>query len=181
MIPRRTVPLVVATLAASLATIAHAFDPITWSSIDGGGVAHVSGGAYTLGATIGQHDAGTLAGSTYTLRGGFWTGGATGTVGVGDDRPVARVFRLFPPRPNPVRSTSRLAFDLPRASTVTLTIFDVSGRIVRRLDLGLMPAGHHEHVWGAVNDDGRAMKSGTYFLRVDAGSDRGARKVLVIR
>jgi hypothetical protein len=36
-------------------------------------VRHSLGQGYTLSATIGQEDAGTLKGSSYTLAGGFWS------------------------------------------------------------------------------------------------------------
>lgn len=36
-----------------------------------------SGGAYTLGGTLGQPDAGLMTGGDYALGGGFWGGGAT--------------------------------------------------------------------------------------------------------
>ncbi len=45
---------------------------LTWNSIDGGGAMFSSGGAYSLGGTIGQADAGTMSGGAYTLNGGFW-------------------------------------------------------------------------------------------------------------
>jgi hypothetical protein len=40
-------------------------------TIDNGG-GTLSGGVWTLSATVGQHDAAVLAGPTYTLEGGFW-------------------------------------------------------------------------------------------------------------
>src|SRR6476659_694984 len=46
---------------------------IDWFTIDGGGGTS-SGGPYTLSGTIGQPDAGNLAGGNYTLIGGFWGG-----------------------------------------------------------------------------------------------------------
>jgi hypothetical protein len=46
---------------------------IDWYTVDGGGGTS-SGGAYTLSGTIGQPDAGTLAGGNYLLEGGFWGG-----------------------------------------------------------------------------------------------------------
>jgi len=49
---------------------------LSWSSVDGGGYIFSGGGAYTLGGTIGQPDAGLLTGGSYTLGGGFWGGGA---------------------------------------------------------------------------------------------------------
>ena len=45
---------------------------LTWNTIDGGGVTFSTGGAYSLDGTIGQGDAGTLSGGSYTLTGGFW-------------------------------------------------------------------------------------------------------------
>ncbi len=45
---------------------------LTWNSIDGGGAMFSIGGAYSLGGTIGQFDAGTMSGGSYTLKGGFW-------------------------------------------------------------------------------------------------------------
>jgi hypothetical protein len=49
---------------------------LTWSTVDGGGWTFSRGGAYSLGGTAGQPDAGLLTGGDYTLGGGFWGGGA---------------------------------------------------------------------------------------------------------
>ena len=49
---------------------------LSWSTMDGGGWTFSSGGAYTVGGTAGQPDAGLLSGGSYTLGGGFWGGGA---------------------------------------------------------------------------------------------------------
>jgi hypothetical protein len=45
---------------------------LSWYSVDGGGVMWSAGGGFTLGGTIGQADAGVLAGGAFTLSGGFW-------------------------------------------------------------------------------------------------------------
>ncbi len=51
---------------------------LTWSTIDGGGAMNAAGGAYTLGGTAGQPDAGAaMSGGGYTLVGGFWGGAAS--------------------------------------------------------------------------------------------------------
>jgi hypothetical protein len=159
--------------------VAAPYDPLTWDSIDGGGPASVTEGSYRLGATIGQADAGTLTAGAYSLRGGFWALGHAGTVGVGEKPAMA--FHFFPTWPNPVRSNSRVAFDLPHASRVVVSIFDVAGRAVRRWDLGSLPAGHQERAWNAVDDEGRRLSNGVYFVRLEAGRDRGVHKVIVVR
>ena len=55
----------IATMA--IVASAYAYDPITWSSLDCGGAAFVTGGGYRLGGTIGQPDAGRLSGGAFTL------------------------------------------------------------------------------------------------------------------
>jgi hypothetical protein len=49
-----------------------------WNTVDGGGGTFSTGGAYSLGGTAGQPDAGLLTGGIYTVDGGFWGGGAAG-------------------------------------------------------------------------------------------------------
>jgi hypothetical protein len=51
---------------------------LTWWTVDGGG-GHSTGGSYGLDGTIGQPDAGDLAGDQYTVHGGFWQAETVGT------------------------------------------------------------------------------------------------------
>lgn len=179
--PKLAALMAVATGVLAFAAIARAYDPITWRTMDGGGVAFASAGGYRLGATIGQPDAGSLGAGSFTLRGGFWIGGQASTLGVGDSPAVAGVFRFFPTRPNPVRARSRVVFDLPRPSRVALSIFDVSGRAVQRWDYGRLPAGRQERTWNAVDGDGRTLPGGVYFLRLDTDREQAVHKVVVVR
>ncbi|TWT43877.1 hypothetical protein RAS1_02770 [Phycisphaerae bacterium RAS1] len=57
---------------------------INWYTIDGGGLTFSSSGSYTLGGTIGQPDAGTLAAGSFVLQGGFWPGAAVAGDVLGD-------------------------------------------------------------------------------------------------
>lgn len=45
-------------------------DAMDWWSVDSGG-GEASGGSWAMAAVVGQHDAGTLSGSSVTLHGGF--------------------------------------------------------------------------------------------------------------
>jgi len=84
---RVTIPLILATLLlltsavlaqsgdGTSARLSASYD-LSWWTVDGGGYTFSTGGAYTLGGTIGQPEAGVLTGGDYTLGGGFWGGGA---------------------------------------------------------------------------------------------------------
>jgi len=76
---------------------------LSWWTIDGGGVTFATGGAFTLGATIGQSDASNaLTGGAFSLTGGFWftpacipTNGDVDGNGCVDDADLLQVLFTF--------------------------------------------------------------------------------------
>jgi hypothetical protein len=77
------IPLVLVLLIGAASTNAQrSNDPaspqsgysIDWYTIDSGGAMNSNGGGYSLSGTIGQPDAGSLGGGSYSLVGGFWGG-----------------------------------------------------------------------------------------------------------
>jgi len=66
--------LAVAAFAVLGLTHAGADYEVSRATIDGGGGMFSTGGAFDLSGSIGQCDAGTLSGGTFTLTGGFWFG-----------------------------------------------------------------------------------------------------------
>ncbi|TMQ56901.1 MAG: matrixin family metalloprotease [Candidatus Eisenbacteria bacterium] len=75
--------------------------------------------------------------------------------------------------PNPANPQAKLLYVLPRSGGasygVKLRIYDVSGRLVRKLVDGSQPAGPHVAVWNGTDDLGRGVASGHYYARIDAG------------
>ena len=69
MKPSMFATVAVVTLGAAL--LAAPFE-MTRSTIDGGGAVRSAGGDYELSGTIGQPDAGVLAGGSFEITGGFW-------------------------------------------------------------------------------------------------------------
>jgi hypothetical protein len=64
---------------------------------------------------------------------------------------------------------------------VALRIFDSSGRLVRTLDAVNRSAGVHETVWDGIDLNGQPAGWGVYFCRLDAGSSRLTRRLVVVR
>lgn len=74
--------------------------------------------------------------------------------------------RLLAAVPNPFNPRTELRFELARAGRVQLEIYDVRGRRVRNLvdrDLG---AGPHTTSFDGCDDDGAALASGVYYVRI---------------
>jgi flagellar hook assembly protein FlgD len=84
-------------------------------------------------------------------------------------------------RPSPFRATTVIEFALPARSPVTLAVFDVRGRCVRRLAAGTYDPGRHRIAWDGRGEDGRAVSSGVYFARLRAGREERTRRLVLVR
>ena len=92
--------------------------------------------------------------------------------------------------PNPFNPETWIPFRLAEDATVTLTIYDVDGRVVRGLDIGHQRAGVYETrnkaiYWDGRNDLGERVASGVYFYHLTAkdflrSPDYSATKRMVI-
>ena len=101
--------------------------------------------------------------------------------GTGDEG-VPAVERLAQNTPNPFNPRTTIAFALPRPETVTLTVHDLAGRLVRTLVAGEpLPAGHHEREWWGRDDRGRRVASGMYLYRLEAGSYSETRRMTLLK
>ncbi len=81
--------------------------------------------------------------------------------------------------PNPSRGATQLSFDVPTPQSVTVGVYDVTGRRVRLIVASRFMAGSQRVGWDGRDDDGHAAASGVYFARVENGSlTRIARIVL---
>ena len=70
--------------------------------------------------------------------------------------------------PNPFIGGTRVAFALARADAVDLGVYDLSGRLVRSLQSGMLAAGAHRFEWNGRDDRGRRSAAGVYFVRMSA-------------
>lgn len=85
-------------------------------------------------------------------------------------------------QPNPLRAGGtgvRLQFQMAVAGPVRLSIYDVGGRLVRTLRDGHLDAGPGEAHWDGVAGDGRPVRSGVYFVRLDGPGTALTTRVVV--
>jgi hypothetical protein len=92
---------------------------------------------------------------------------------------------LRAPSPNPVRATgTRLSWSLAGPGRVSLEVFDLRGRAVRRLIDGARPAGEGSVTFDGRDDSGRDLASGLYFVRLTVDGDpatAASRKLQILR
>ena len=65
--------------------------------------------------------------------------------------------------PNPFTETIALNFNLNQSSFVSLSIFDLQGRLIQKLNHNVLPSGEHNLIWNGKNNSQQSVKSGVYF------------------
>jgi hypothetical protein len=89
---------------------------------------------------------------------------------------------IAPNFPNPFNPVTKIAYTVPSgAEHVTLTVHDVSGRVVRSLVDEALPAGPALAVWDGKDDAGHRLASGVYFARLSAGSESAFTKMTLLK
>jgi len=89
--------------------------------------------------------------------------------------------RLESARPNPFNPRTEIEFTLERGERVTIEIFDVRGRRVRRLLDAEKPVGDGAVIWNGLDDAGHPVASGVYNVRLRAGDQSDHLKVTLVR
>jgi hypothetical protein len=127
---------------------------IPWHTVDGGGATFSNAGTYSVGATLGQPDAGgPLTGGTYSVSGGFWPGASVNqppVLAAVGDRTVAEAanlnFQVDATDPDPGDTLTYSASGLPAGAT-----FDPATRTFDWTP-GFTQAGTYPGVTFTVND-----------------------------
>jgi hypothetical protein len=105
----------------------------------------------------------------------------TGISGVDDGVNPAR-FALYQAWPNPGTRGTNFSFDLPQASMVNLSVYDVAGRRVSTVVSSVLPAGSHSVAWtGRVDGSSGTLASGVYFYRMEAGEFSDSGRVMILK
>jgi FlgD Ig-like domain/Beta-propeller repeat len=85
--------------------------------------------------------------------------------------------------PNPFAGTGSLRLDIGNASAgrVEASVFDLSGRRVRRLLDESLQASERSFTWDGTDADRRPLPSGVYVIMVQSGDERSARTIVITR
>jgi hypothetical protein len=83
--------------------------------------------------------------------------------------------------PNPFNPETTIAFTVGSPEAVSLSIYDVAGRMVRILADETLARGSYTRVWDGRDNAGRAMASGIYFYKFVTGDFSETRKIVLLK
>lgn len=98
-----------------------------------------------------------------------------------DPVPAAAAPVLKGASPNPFNPRTTISFSLPQAGVARLAVYDVAGHVVRTLADGHLDAGEHSVDWDGRDSNGRALASGSYFARLEAGGSVRSTRMSLVR
>ena len=86
------------------------------------------------------------------------------------------VFSLAQNYPNPFNPATTISFSLPSADKAVLTIYNNVGQVVRTLLDENLAAGVHQ-----VSFDAASLPSGLYFYKLEAGSYKSVKRMMLVK
>ncbi|MBN2354584.1 T9SS type A sorting domain-containing protein, partial [candidate division KSB1 bacterium] len=94
--------------------------------------------------------------------------GGTSTKVAQDAGAVPTYFALMQNYPNPFNPTTNIRYSVPTSEEVTLIVYDVLGRQVRKLVDKALSAGEYSITWDGKNDENVDVATGVYFYQLEA-------------
>ena len=91
------------------------------------------------------------------------------------------VFSLHQNYPNPFNPTTLIKYDLAEDALVSISIYDVTGRMVKSLINMNQSTGDHSFRWDATNNIGEAVSAGMYIYTIQAGEYKDTKKMVLLK
>jgi len=98
------------------------------------------------------------------------------TTGISNDVINPERFELFDTYPNPFNPETNIKYNLPKASFVTITVYNALGQTVTTLVNKTKKAGLHVTTFNGTN-----LSSGIYYYLIQAGSFNQVKKMVLMK
>jgi len=115
---------------------------------------------------------------------GYNEGNEGNSRGGGVPAPLPKAYALSQNFPNPFNPSTTIQYDVPKGESSTpvdVSIYDMRGRLVRRLVNEERTPGRHQIHWDGRDDQGQRVSSGVYLYKIVAGSFLSTKKMIMVR
>ncbi len=88
---------------------------------------------------------------------------------------------LFSPRPNPTRRIAIIKYGVPKQERVSLMIYDIVGRQVKKLVNQIHKPGFYTVTWDGEDNRGKGLPAGIYFCLLKDREKIISKKIVLVR
>ena len=99
----------------------------------------------------------------------------------GTDSNVPIDFKLTNPYPNPFNGLVKFSVYMLRETKLTIDIFDISGRKVKRIYNDRLSSGNHSFSWHGKNISKHKLSSGIYYIKVASATNQEWKKITFVK
>jgi hypothetical protein len=83
--------------------------------------------------------------------------------------------------PNPFNPSTVIKYAIPKASHVSIAVYNVLGQLTNVLVDADKPAGNYTAVWDGIDLNGQSVGTGIYMYRLEAGNYAESRKMVLVK
>ncbi|MDD3103403.1 MAG: FlgD immunoglobulin-like domain containing protein, partial [Candidatus Cloacimonetes bacterium] len=83
--------------------------------------------------------------------------------------------------PNPFNPNTTISYSLAATNKVRFAIFNSRGQVIKEMDMGSKNPGDYTITWDGKDQNGQAVSTGVYFIRMHAGGDSFSRKAVLMK
>jgi hypothetical protein len=104
----------------------------------------------------------------------------------GGSQSIGRITVLTKPRlyqnyPNPFKTNTNIRYSLPAESKVSLSIFDISGRLIKTLVNQKQSSGIYSISWDGKGNQEKSVPSGVYFYHLKTDNHQTTNRAIIIK
>ena len=94
---------------------------------------------------------------------------------------ILKTFTLFQNYPNPFNPTTTISYTISQSGNVEITIFNVTGQLIKTIQKKHDSAGSYSTEWDGKNNQGISVATGLYIYQAKFGNSLLAKKMLIIK
>lgn len=124
----------------------------------------------TMYVTATKHDYGPYEGACLVI---------AEDAGSKESKPTSYSFSFKHASYLPQSNSVNISYQLPEASFVEISVFDIMGRLVKTVEKGLREKGINRDIWNCQNESNRKISKGIYFIRLKNSENELIKKVVI--
>ena len=94
---------------------------------------------------------------------------------------IPEKFTIHQNYPNPFNPVTRLSYNLPKDSFVSITIYDMLGNVVNNLVNTKQSSGYKSVQWNATDNLGQPVSAGVYLYSIETKDFRQTKKMILLK